>query len=133
MKAEDNGDISADIFDWNTTCIKTLIKHYLWYPIKRVFYSGASYGGDSIVSESTVAPLFSSSIYTSHPPKISYWKYISLFPEAKMLRHSFKKFLYEILQCFMISLCNNIIKQVREIFVQTRLHSSPLCFTLLRS
>jgi hypothetical protein len=46
---------------------KMLIK--LLYPSNRVPYLWAAYGGGSIVSESAVAPLFSNSIYTAHPPK----------------------------------------------------------------
>ena len=86
MKAEDDGEIFVDISDWNTMCIQMLIKNSLLYPIKRVFYSGASYDGNSIVSEPAVALLFSNSIYKATYQKISYGKNISSIPKAKMRR-----------------------------------------------
>ena len=88
------------------------------YPSNRVPYLWASYGGDSIVSESAVAPLFSNSIYTANPPKNITLKRYFFYPrseDAKAFIQKISKWAKSLAIVFsMISQCNNIIKQIRE-------------------
>ena len=64
----------------------TLIKSFSFVPIS--FGYVASYGGDSIESESSVALLLSNSIYKAHPPKnITVSKIFLLLRKKEMRMH----------------------------------------------
>ena len=107
---EDDGEIFADISygKWwdcmlysNNNNIILFCTHIFW-----VRYLEASYGEDSIESESSVALLLSNSIYKAHPPKnITASKIFLLlrkkemrvhllFRSENMLRHLLQKWLY---------------------------------------
>ena len=110
------------------------------YPSNRVPYLRASFGEDSIVSESAVAPLFSNSIYTAHPPKNIIVKIYFSYSRSEAAKAIIKKYIYtnKVLSYsdfYMISHCNNIIKQVRDRFVHSAsqlpavLHTASLFIT----
>ena len=136
--SEDDGKTFADISDWTERAFTKLIKTLSLVPTKKGTPFWALYDGNSIVSWYISRTADSKFNLYSNPSEIWYWKTFYLISKkSKWLRRLIeKKFQHKSLVIVLYLVYHIALQQCWTRVWKNQelgLHSSPLCFTLLRS